>query len=80
MLWAFAKEGERLKRITRHKVWQDGNHPILLDTNKMIDYRLNYLHNNPVEEEVVSEPEHYLYSSAGDYTGVKGLVKVALIS
>ena len=80
LLRAFAKEGERLKRITRNKVWQDGNHPISLDTNKMMNERLDYLHNNPVEDDIVFEPVHYLYNSAGDYAGIKGMVKVELIS
>lgn len=35
--------------------------------------KMEYIHNNPVAEEIVAEPEHYLYSSAGDYYyGKKG--------
>ena len=34
---------------------------------------------NPVENEIVDEPEHYLFSSARDYVGSKGLLGVALL-
>ncbi len=30
----------------------------------MLDQRLDYLHNNPVEAGLVDEPHKYLYSSA----------------
>ena len=39
----------------------------------MIEQRLNYIHANPVEEGYVYEPEHYVYSSARDYSGLPGL-------
>jgi hypothetical protein len=44
-----------------------------------MDQKLQYLHRNPVEAGWVEEPEHYLYSSARDYAGVKGLVEVQLL-
>jgi len=76
---AFKKAGKDLKRITNYKVWQDGNHPEQLMSNKFIDQKLDYVHNNPVEAEIVDEPEYYWHSSARDYTGKKGLLEVELI-
>jgi len=38
-----------------------------------------YIHNNPVEEEIVENPEDYLYSSAGNYCGRIGLMEVIVI-
>ena len=32
-----------------------------------------YIHNNPVEEGLVFRPEDFVYSSARDYSGEKGL-------
>jgi putative transposase len=32
--------------------------------------RLTYLHNNSVEAGIVLLPEHYLHSSAANYTGL----------
>jgi hypothetical protein len=37
---------------------------------------LNYTHNNPVQAGFVENPEHWLYSSALDYTGRKGLITI----
>jgi hypothetical protein len=45
----------------------------------MIDQRLNYLHNNPVTAGFVHEPQYYAYSSAADYCGMPGLLKVHLL-
>ncbi len=42
----------------------------------MIDKRLEYLHNNPVEAGFVAEAHFYLYSSAIDYSGGKGLLEI----
>ncbi len=62
-----------------YKFWQDGFHPIELDTNAMMEQKLDYLHNNPVAAGIVYEPEHYVYSSAINYTGQLGLLDVLLI-
>jgi len=46
----------------------------------MIDERLQYIHDNPVEAGIVYEPESYLYSSAADYgTKRKGLLEIEYI-
>jgi hypothetical protein len=36
--------------------------------------KLNYLHQNPVEAGFVEKAEDWLWSSAGDYAGKKGLL------
>ena len=59
--------------------WQQDNHPIELSNNTMIDQRLDYLHNNPVEAGFVIHPEEYPYSSARDYSGEKGYLEVVVI-
>jgi REP element-mobilizing transposase RayT len=79
LLKAFEDAAKKLKRNSKYKVWKDGNHPILLDTNNMMEQRLNYVHQNPVETGIVEEAEHYVFSSARDYTGKKGLLEVEFI-
>jgi len=79
MLKLFGEEGDSLLRIVTYKVWQDGNHPVLLTKRKFTRQRLEYIHNNPVAEEIVTEPSHYLYSSARNYDGGKGLLEIELI-
>ena len=80
MLELFGQVAERLERARNYKVWQDGNHPELLYSNKFIEQKLNYLHENPVAAEIVENPGDYLYSSARDYyCDRKGLLEVSLI-
>jgi len=79
MLWLFRSNGERNSNNKNYQFWQQDNHPVCLNTNEMIDQRLNYLHNNPVVEGIVEEPEHYVYSSAKDYAGIKGFLDIELL-
>jgi putative transposase len=45
----------------------------------MMEQKLNYLHQNPVVSGFVFNVEDYVYSSAGDYCGKKGLLDIKLI-
>lgn len=56
--------------------WGTGNHPIELWSSKVIEQKLAYLHNNRVEQGLVFRAEHYVYSSAIDYAGEKGLLDI----
>ncbi len=55
------------KRNSKYQFWTHENHAVELSTNKMIDQRLNYIHQNPVKAGIVESPEDYLYSSARNY-------------
>lgn len=79
MLRVFKEAGEENPQNINYQFWQHGNHPIELDNNKIIDQKLAYLHNNPVMQGCVNEVEHYNWSSAMDYAGLKGLVKLDLL-
>ncbi len=47
------------------------------ELRRITNYKIHY---NPVVEEIVDEPEHYLYSSARDYaTNRKGLLEIDFI-
>ena len=39
------------------------------------DYK-DYIHQNPVVEEIVENEEDYLYSSARNFAGLKGLIEL----
>ena len=56
--------------------WQQNNQPILLDNNFIMDQKLEYIHLNPVVTGIVERPEDYLYSSARDFAGRKGLIDI----
>jgi putative transposase len=78
ILWMFTRAGKKNKRNNDFQFWQQHNHPIELNTNEMIDQRMDYVHNNPVEAGFVKEPEHWEWSSATDYAG-SGKGKIDLI-
>jgi len=81
MLWMFKRAGKHNINNEVYQFWQQNNHPIELSTNEMIDQRLDYLHNNPVEAGCVEYPPDYYYSSARNYyTDQKGLVPLLLLS
>jgi len=48
-------------------------------SNKFQEQKLDYIHNNPVVAGIVDAPENYLYSSARDYAGTKGLLDIEFI-
>ena len=80
LLWLFKSAGESSSKNEVFKFWQTGYHPILLDTNSLIDQRLNYLHQNPVKAGFVEEPEDWFYSSAREYAGRAGRLNLTLIN
>ena len=60
--------------------WRHDNKPIELWSNKVIQEKINYVHQNPVEEGLVFRAEDYRYSSAIDYSGEQGLLNGILIA
>jgi REP element-mobilizing transposase RayT len=74
LLDQFLKAGAESSNVKSYQFWRHDNKPIELWSNKVIDEKLNYIHNSPVEEGIVFRPEDYLYSSAVDYAGGKGLL------
>ena len=62
-----------------YQFWQDGLHAVELLSNDFITQKLDYIHHNPVRNMLVAEPEHYLFSSAANYAGQKGLLNVLLL-
>jgi hypothetical protein len=41
----------------------------------MIESRMRYIHENPLRAGFVEKPEDYFYSSARNYSGLKGLIE-----
>jgi REP element-mobilizing transposase RayT len=66
---------EWLSLVLQHRghvwFWEEGYHGEELYTEAFFLSKLNYLHQNPVRAGLVECPEHYVYSSAGDYAGVR---------
>jgi len=64
---------------TSYQVWIQDNHPIELISPKWINQKINYIHNNPVRANTVRQPSDYIYSSAANYIGQKGILDVNII-
>ncbi len=79
MLNLFWYAGKNDKKIKKFKVWQNGNEAKEIHSTAFLDEKINYIHNNPVVAEIVATPEEYLYSSARDYAGEKGLVGICFV-
>ena len=69
LLKSFKEAGLDINRIKNFKIWQDGNHAIEITSKEFFIEKMNYIHNNPVEEMIVSNAEDYLFSSAKNYAG-----------
>jgi REP element-mobilizing transposase RayT len=73
--------GKTLKRIEMLHLWQNCSSPLHIDSTEpdLLISQIEHIHENPVRERIVDLPEAYLYSSARDYIGGKGLVKVKVV-
>jgi hypothetical protein len=64
---------------SEYQFWKQNNQPIELASQQWINQKIDYIHMNPVKAGLVEVPEHYVYSSAGNYQNRKGLIEVELL-
>ena len=76
MLKMMKEAGENKTNNKDFQLWQQHNHPIELNTNEIMQQRIDYIHNNPVKARYVDNPADWLYSSARDYEDRKGLIDI----
>jgi putative transposase len=81
MMQRFESFCQSLRRIEKFNCWQNCSSPLHIDPSdsRLLLERIDHIHENPVRERIVELPEAYLFSSARDYAGVKGLVNVKVI-
>jgi REP element-mobilizing transposase RayT len=72
--FAFHKKAHRTE--TTYQIWEEGFHPKLIQSEKMMMEKINYIHKNPVKRGYVDEAKYWRYSSARDYEGINGLLEV----
>jgi REP element-mobilizing transposase RayT len=70
---------KQFETLEGNRFWRADNQPVELWSNAVIAQKLNYIHQNPVEEGLVFRAEDYVYSSAIDYAGGKGMLDIYLI-
>lgn len=80
MYWMFQRAGLKNSNNNDFQLWQQHNQPIVLDSNEIMDQKLDYIHMNPVKAGFVDRPEAWLYSSAADYMNErKGMIELVYI-
>ena len=67
LLRKFSFAAKRIKRGVNYKFWKDGFHPVLLDSFKKIEQRVNYIHYNPVAARLVYHERDWINSSYAAY-------------
>jgi putative transposase len=78
----FSKRLEnRIVKIKTTNYGRQNNHPkeILPYSPKFGKQKLDYIHNNPINAGLVEKAEDYIYSSARDYAGIKGLIEIEFL-
>jgi len=78
--WMMERVGRKNSNNNDWQLWQQHNQPIELNTNELMDQKLNYIHENPVTAGFVAEQHHWKYSSSIDYSGGKGLLNINFIA
>ena len=81
MMRHFEDYGKPLRRIEKFHLWQNCSSPLRIDCQQprnLLD-RIAHIHENPVRERIVEQPESYIFSSARDYAGIRGLVNVRVV-
>jgi hypothetical protein len=51
----------------KHMLWEEGFRSLGIYSERVLNIKMNYIHNNPVKRGLVERPEDYLYSSARNY-------------
>ncbi|MBK9982220.1 MAG: transposase [Saprospiraceae bacterium] len=76
MLKRFEFAARRNDRNSHHQFWTHENHAEEIITSKFLNQKMNYIHQNPVRAGWVEKPQDWLYSSARNYMGLKGLIDI----
>jgi REP element-mobilizing transposase RayT len=67
MLAVFKNAGVANSRNAENQFWRQDNQPKEIYSTNFIKQKLDYIHNNPVEEGIVDKAEEYIYNSAREY-------------
>jgi len=51
----------------QRRFWQPSRHPIALETERLWQQKVDYIHDNPVRKGLVAQSSHWRFSSAGYY-------------
>ena len=75
----FKYHGKYNKRTNGIQFWTHENHAVELNSNAMIDTRIEYIHENPVRAGWVENLYDYVYNSARNYSGISTILEIDFI-
>jgi len=76
MLMLMKKAGLSNRLNNDWQFWQQHNKPLEIVDDSMFYRAVDYIHHNPVKAGFVENEEDWLYSSARDFKGRKGLIQL----
>jgi putative transposase len=80
MLNRFEYAGKLNSKIKNYQFWQEGNHAKEVYGESFTRQKLEYIHNNPIAEMIVTKPEDYIFSSARNYADMDSVIDVIRIN
>ena len=80
MLRQFAQAAGKHRRNSHYQFWTHENHAEHIYSDKFIEQKIEYIHQNPVRASYVRLPEDYIFSSASNYAGLPSVLEVEIMS
>ncbi|ADV48809.1 hypothetical protein Celal_1497 [Cellulophaga algicola DSM 14237] len=78
LLWMLERAGKNKSNVSKMQFWQQHNKPIELWSTKVIQQKIDYTHNNPVESSFVTNPVDWKYSRARNYQDDQTILKIEI--
>ncbi len=79
LLDCFQFRGANDSKIKNYRFWQEGYYVEDIFSMEFLRQKIQYVHMNPLRQGIVANIEDYLYSSAPNYAGQKGLLDVQVV-
>jgi len=79
MLKHFELAAKRHQRNSKYQFWRHDNHAIELESQKFINQKMAYIHENPVRASFVENPDYWMYSSQRNYSNLYSLIEVDMM-
>ena len=76
LLWMMERDGKTKRNVKQRQFWQHRNQPIELWSESVIQQKIDYIHNNPVESGFVTDPIDWKYSSARNYQDDQTILEI----
>ena len=67
------------KTESDYQIWQECYHPKQIISEEMLRQKIEYIHHNPVRTGLVDRAEDWVYSSARNYLGLKGIMEIDVL-